>query len=152
MQQEEGMRGQQQTWESPRGSLVITQPAPGVMLFTYHGYMTAEVVPFIERSVDRVLAAGLRPDLFIDLGAMTGYDSAYRKAVSAWGTRMHRHFGEVRVFVRSKLVAMGIAVSNLTAANKLKPTASRARFQADMEEAVRRRESGHAPVLQGASH
>jgi hypothetical protein len=44
----------------------------------------------------------------------------------------------VRVFVRSKLVAMGIAVSNLTAANKLKPTTNRAQFVADIAAAVAR--------------
>ena len=127
-----------ETWESARGSLVISCPGAGVMLFTYRGYMTAAVVPFIERAVDRMLATGVQPDLFIDLERMTGYDSEYRRAISQWGARMHRRFGEVRVFVRSKLVAMGIAVSNLTAANKLKPTTNRAQFVADIAAAVAR--------------
>ena len=125
------------TWESPRGRLVISEPTAGVMVFTYDGHMTADVVPFIESTVDRVLAQGLRPDLFIDLERLTSYDSAYRKAVSSWGARLHRRFGEVRVFVRSRLVAMGIAVSNLTASNKLKPTTSRAQFQAALDESIR---------------
>jgi hypothetical protein len=150
MKQEEGSDwGRGQTWESPRGSLVVTQPVLGVMLFTYRGYMTVEVVPFIERSVDGVLARGLRPDLFIDLERMTGYESAYRKAVSLWGAKMYRHFGDVRVLVKSKLVAMGIAVSNLTAANKLEPTTSRVTFQAHMDAAIGRRSNG--AVLHGAS-
>lgn len=131
--------GRSQTWESPRGRLVISEPAAGVIVFTYDGHMTADVVPFIEAAVDRVLAEGLRPDLFIDLDRLTSYDSAYRKAVSSWGARLHRRFGEVRVFVRSRLVAMGIAVSNLTAANKLKPTTSRAQFQAALDESIRQR-------------
>jgi anti-anti-sigma regulatory factor len=131
--------GRSQTWESPRGRLVISEPAAGVIVFTYDGHMTADVVPFIEATVDRVLAEGLRPDLFIDLDRLTSYDSAYRKAVSSWGARLHRRFGEVRVFVRSRLVAMGIAVSNLTAANKLKPTTSRAQFQAALDESIRQR-------------
>jgi hypothetical protein len=33
---------------------------------------------------------------------------------------------------------MGIAVSNLTAAGKLKPTAKRAEFQRTLDEAIRR--------------
>jgi hypothetical protein len=145
-------------WESPRGSLVIGEPVPGVIVFTYRGYMTADVVPFIESTVDRVLAAGLRPDLFIDLELMSGYDSAYRKAVSSWGARMHRHFGKVRVFVRSKLVAMGIAVSNLTAANKLEPTTNRAAWQSALSEAIARHAAGAAsaaagtPGAHGAGH
>lgn len=131
-------------WESPRGRLVISEPTAGVMVFTYDGHMTADVVPFIEATVDRVLADGLRPDLFIDLDRLTSYDSAYRKAISSWGARLHRRFGEVRVFVRSRLVAMGIAVSNLTAANKLEPTTSRAKFQAALDESVRQHSMRHA--------
>lgn len=135
-------------WRSARGSLVVTQPALGVMVFTYDGYMTADVVPFIEAEVDRVLELGLRPDLFIDLARITGYDSDYRKAVSAWGAEVYRRLGRVRVFVRSRLVAMGIAVSNLTAANKLEPMTNRAQFQAAIDDAVRH----HAAAAYGAAH
>jgi hypothetical protein len=131
-------RHRAETWETPRGSLVISQPVMGVMVFTYRGYVTVGAVQLIERSVDRVLATGARPDLFIDLGLLTGYDSEYRKAVSAWGARLYHRFGEVRVFVRSKLVAMGIAVSNLTAGGKLRPTTDRAFFERAMAEAVAR--------------
>ena len=127
-----------ETWQSARGSLVISQPVHGVMVFTYHGHMGASVVPFVERAVARVLQSGVRPDLFIDLGQMTGYDSDYRKAISAWGARTYREFGEVRVFVQSKIVAMGIAVSNLTSAGKLKPTTERERFEQLLEEAIAR--------------
>jgi hypothetical protein len=137
--------GRSHTWESPRGRLVISEPAAGVIVFTYDGHMTADVVPFIEATVDRVLTECSSPDLFIDLDRLTSYDSAYRKAISSWGARLHRRFGEVRVFVRSRLVAMGIAVSNLTAANKLKPTTSRPHFQAALDESIRqRRQQGTA--------
>jgi anti-anti-sigma regulatory factor len=137
------------TWESARGRLVISEPTAGVIVFTYDGHMTADVVPFIEATVDRVLAEGLRPDLFIDLDRLTSYDSAYRKAISSWGARLHRRFGEVRVFVRSRLVAMGIAVSNLTASNKLKPTTSRAQFQAALDESIR--QHLHQAAAQGTA-
>jgi hypothetical protein len=123
-------------WESPRGSLAITHPVPGVIVFTYHGHMTAEVVPFIERSVDRVLAEGHRPDLFIDLDDMTGYDSEYRQDVSKWGARFYRRFGEVRFLVRSKIIAMGIAVSNLTSEGRLKPTTRRSEFESAIAAAI----------------
>jgi hypothetical protein len=135
-----------ETWQSARGSLMISQPVHGVMVFTYQGHMGASVVPFVERAVARVLQSGVRPDLFIDLGQMTGYDSDYRKAISAWGARMYREFGEVRVFVQSKIVAMGIAVSNLTSAGKLKPTTERERFDQFLREAIARHSgSGAAP-------
>ena len=125
-------------WESARGNLAISHPAPGVILFTYHGHMTAEVVPFIELSVNRVLDAGHRPDLFIDLDDMSGYDSEYRQEVSKWGARYYRRFGEVRFLVRSKLIAMGIAVSNLTSEGRLKPTTRRSEFQTALDAAIGR--------------
>jgi hypothetical protein len=130
--------GSIERWESPRGSLVISHPVLGVIVFTYHGHMTVGVVPFIEQSVDRVLAEGQRPDLFIDLDDMTGYDSDYRQAVSKWGARTYRRLGVVRVLVRSKIVAMGIAVSNLTAGGTLKPTTKRSEFEKALDEAIGR--------------
>jgi hypothetical protein len=126
------------TLNLPRGSLVISRPSVGVVVFTYHGHASVEFVPFIERIVDRELAKGLRPDLFINLEAMTGYDSDYRKAVSVWGAKNYRRFGDVRVLVRSRLLAMGIAVSNLTASGKLKPTTQHADFFAQLEQAITR--------------
>ncbi len=127
-----------ETWESDRGRLVITQPVFGVIVFTYFGHATVPMVTFIEQSVDLVLAKGSKPDLFIDLDAIDGYDSAYRRAISEWGARNYRRFGEVRVLVRSRIVAMGIAVSNLTAANKLQPTTKRQEFQAAIDAAIAR--------------
>ncbi len=128
-------------WECPKGRLAISHPAPGVIVFTYDGRVTADAVPFIEQSVNRVLSCGVVPDLFIDLERMKGYDSEYRRAISRWGAKNYLRFGEVSVFVRSRLVAMGIAVSNLTAAGKLQPTANRAHFQAALDRAIARHRS-----------
>ena len=125
-------------WESPRGTLVISQPVRGVMVFTYDGYMVADVVPFIERKVNDVLAKGVRPDLFIDTWNMTGYDSLYRKEVSKWGSRYYKQFGENHFLVRSKLIAMGIAMSNLTSDGVLKSTTRRTDFQAALAAAIAR--------------
>lgn len=116
----------------------MSHPAMSVMVFTYEGYATADFVPFIEGSVDRVLALGVRPDIFIDLDRIGGYDSEYRQAVSKWGARTYRRLGEVHVLVRSRIVAMGIAVSNLTAGGRMKPTTKRAEFQAALQSAVAR--------------
>lgn len=137
MRSEQGIAPEgSETWESPRGALVISHPVLGVILFTYRGHVTVDAVPFIERAVDRVLAAKDRPDLFIDLDRLTGYDSSFRQEISKWGARMYRRMGEVRVLVRSRIVAMGIAVSNLTAGGKLKPTTRRADFQKALDEAI----------------
>jgi hypothetical protein len=126
------------TWEWERGKLVVSQPVLGVVVFTYEGHMTADVVPFIERTFDRVLAQGVRPDMFVDVERMTGYDSDYRQAVSRWGARVQRQCGEHHFFVRSRLVAMGIAVSNLAAGGKLQATTKRAEFEAALARCIAR--------------
>ncbi len=126
------------TWESDRGMLVITQPVLGVVVFTYDGYMTADVVPFIEHTFDQVLAQGVCPDMFVDLGQLTGYDSDYRQAVTRWGARVQRHSGEHHFFVRSRLVAMGIAVSNLAAGGKLQATTKRSQFETALARSIAR--------------
>jgi hypothetical protein len=50
----------------------------------------------------------------------------------------------VRVLVRSKLIAMGIAVSNLTAEGKLKPTTQRRDFESALASAVARHSAQQA--------
>jgi hypothetical protein len=137
----ESQDGTTDTWDWQRVKLVISQPVLGVVLFTYEGHMTADVIPFIERTFDRVLAQGVRPDLFIDVERMTGYDSDYRQAVSRWGTRIQSRSGEHHFFVRSRLVAMGIAVSNLAAGGKLQPTTKRPEFEAALARAIARHSS-----------
>jgi hypothetical protein len=117
---------------------VISYPAPAVLLFTYQGYMTADVVPFIDQTVARVLATGARPDLFVDLGRLDGYDSDYRRSITRWGAANIRYFGDYWFFVRSRLVAIGVAVSNITAGGRLQVTTKRAEFDAAMSAAVRR--------------
>lgn len=126
------------TWKSDVGELVISHPVIGVIVFTYRGHITIDAVPVVERAEERVTALGIRPDLFIDLEKVTGYDSEYREAISKWGARTYHRHGEVRVLVRSILVAMGIAVSNLTAGKKLKPTTKRSEFEVAIAAAVQR--------------
>ncbi len=134
----ESQDGTTATWQGDRGKLVISQPVLGVVVFTYEGHITVDVIPFLERTFDRVLALGVRPDMFIDVERMTGYDSDYRQAVTKWGARVQRQCGEHHFFVRSRLVAMGIAVSNLTAGGKLQATTKRHHFDAALARAIAR--------------
>jgi hypothetical protein len=133
--------------ESSRGRLTISHPVPHVILFTYWGYLTAEFVPFIEASVDRVLAAGIRPDIFVDLGRVSGYESEYRRGVSKWGSRNYQHFGQVRFLVQSRIMAMGVTVSNLTAGGVIKATTKRSDFEAALQVALCR--SASVPTAPG---
>lgn len=128
-----------ETWESPTERLTITYPARGVMLFTYGGHLTADVVPFVEVSVDRVLKAGIRPHFFVDLEKVSGYDSEYRLAMKPWALRVETQVEGWFFLVRSRIVAMGVTLSTLRSRAPIKATAKRSEFEAAMQKAVRRR-------------
>lgn len=127
-----------ETWESARGRLTITYPAPSVMLFTYGGHLTVDVVPFVDASVDRVLKSGLRPRFFVDLEQVRSYDSEYRQAIKAWGLRVDREVAGWFFLVRSRLVAMGVTFSSMWLQSPVKATAERSEFDAALQAAARR--------------
>jgi len=108
------------------------------MLFTYGGHLTADVVPFVDASVDRVLKAGLRPRFFVDLEQVSSYDSEYRQAIKAWGLRVDREVAGWFFLVRSRLVAMGVTFSTMWAQSPVKATAERSEFEAELQAAARR--------------
>jgi hypothetical protein len=131
-------------WESPRGSLVISYPGGSVMVFTYHGYMTPDVVPFVEACVNRVFATGRVPDFYVDLADMSGFDSEYRRQITKWGQPVYRKVGEAVFLVRSRIIAISVAVSNLGNRGKVKVVTKRPDFEAVIDAAVRRH-TGQAP-------
>jgi hypothetical protein len=127
-----------ETWESAFGRLVVTRPTRDVMVFTYSGHVTADVVPFIADSVERVLASGARPEMFIDMDRLDGYDSEYRQAITDWGRLNHPRFGAIHVLSGSKIVAMGVALSNMKGGGRLKTTTERAEFQSALQASIDR--------------
>jgi hypothetical protein len=130
------------TWESVRGRLAISRPAPHVILAIYEGHLTVDMVPFFEASVAPALETGIRQHLFIDLEHISGYDSEYRRAITKWGVRTQRYFEQTRFLVRSRIVAIGVAVSNLSSGGFLEATTKRSEFEAALQTAMRRDEVG----------
>ena len=108
------------------------------MVFTYRGYMTADVVPFVAAAVDRMFATGATPDFYVDLGDLGGFDSEYRRQITEWGKIAYQQIGEARFFVRSRLIAISVAVSNLAVRGKIKALTKRTEFDAAIDAAVRR--------------
>lgn len=127
-----------ETWESARERLTISYPARSVILFSYGGHLTADGVPFVDVSVDRVLKAGIRPHLFVDLEHVSGYDTEYRHAIGRWARRVETDVEGWFFLVRSRIVAMGVTLSTLRARAPIKATAKRSEFEAAMQTASRR--------------
>jgi hypothetical protein len=105
------------------------------MLFTYRGHLTADVVPFIDATVDRVLRAGIRPHFFVDLEHVSGYDTEYRRAMGPWARRVELDVEGWFFLVRSRIVAMGVTISTLHARAPIKATTKRSEFEAAMQAA-----------------
>jgi hypothetical protein len=128
----------QEEWRSDHGGLTILYPADHVLVFKYLGHMSADVVPFVENAVDRVLAVDVRPDIFVDLAEMTGYDSAYRIEITQWGGRIRNRVNEFSLLTRSTLIAMGVSLSNLALGGFMSATTRRSEFDTKIDRAVRR--------------
>jgi hypothetical protein len=108
------------------------------MLFTYGGHLTADVVPFVDASVHRVVEAGIRPIFFVDLEQVSGYDSEYRQGISRWAHRVEAGVEGWFFLVRSRIVAMGVRIGSLRSRAAVKATAKRSEFEAAMQTALRR--------------
>lgn len=96
-----------------RGELCMWLAAPTVLVFKYRGYSDASYLPFIEGVYERTLATKQGPTaIFVDCEEQTGYDSAFRAGIVDWSKRiaLPRTYC---LFVKSRLVAMGIAIVRL---------------------------------------
>lgn len=96
-----------------RGELSMWLAAPTVLVFKYRGYSDATYLPFIEGVYERTLATKQGPRaIFVDCEEQTGYDSAFRAGIADWSRRIALP-QTYCLFVKSRFVAMGIAIVRL---------------------------------------
>jgi hypothetical protein len=108
--------------QARRGELWIWREAPRVFVFKYTGHLTVEMVPFVRETVGTLPpAGGGKVDMFVDLMDVSGYDTDYRVAITEWGKDTTPHVGTFALLLRSKLIAMGVAVSNLAVGGVMRP-------------------------------
>lgn len=125
-----------------RGELRITQAAPTVIHFAYQGFSDGSFPRFIEDVWDREgLGALERVQIYVDTSGQTGYTSEFRSGIVRWARPVLARADEYVLLVKSRWVAMGIAIVRaavrLLAAHidvHAKPEVFAARFEA----AVRR--------------
>lgn len=93
--------------------LGIWSPAAALLVIHVVGHGKGEFAALINEAFDRVTSNGARVHLFIDLGRMSGYDTALRvECTEHFRTRL-ASFESLQVLVQSRFVAMGVAVANL---------------------------------------
>jgi len=127
--------------QSDRGELRMWLAAPSVLVFKYRGYSDVGYLPFIAMVYDRTLAGQRGPTaIFADCELQTGYDSDFRRGLVEWSKRMVPLPATYCLFVKSRLVAMGITLARLAVggpAQHAQVVTSRETYRAKLEAAVR---------------
>ena len=100
-------------YRTVRGELRIWLPAPMVMVFKYRGHSDASYVDFLEGVVDNVF--GCQDDLhfLVDCEEQTGFDAPFRRRIAEWAKRLEPRTLTYCLLVRSRVVALGIAVASV---------------------------------------
>ena len=121
-----------------RGRLRIWLAAPTVMVFEYWGHSDASYAEFYEKVIDEVLGDQDGLHFFIDCEAQTGFDREFRKRIAECARRHEPRTLSYYILVRSRVVALGIALVSLIVRGKTQVVSTRAAFDAQLKFAVRR--------------
>jgi hypothetical protein len=135
-----------------RGQLSLRLPAPTVLVFEYRGYADDGFMDFVEHVWESTLARASHPvQIFADTADQTGYTSGFRLGMIRWSKGMVNRTDTYCLLVKSRWVAMGIAIAKATIglpAAHAEVTTSRPLFRAKLDAAVRRSlESAAGPAL-----
>jgi hypothetical protein len=126
---------------SDRGELRLWLAAPTVLVFKYRGYSDAGYLPFIDRVYERTLArVEGQIAVFADCELQTGYDTEFRRGIVAWSKGIVPFPAPYCLYVKSRLVAMGIAVARLAVgrdAQHAEIVSNREAYRTKLEAAVR---------------
>ncbi len=123
-------------WVTDQGEVRVSEPAPGVILFVEKGYLAAGFIAKIVGIYERAAADGKHPHVFIDGEFLTGHEPPLRADLTTWVQKNRTRLGSVHMLVRSRLVKMAIAVSNLSLGGLMHTYNDRAPFQIALNQAV----------------
>lgn len=129
-----------------RGSVYLSEPGPGVFLVRCTGHITAEVANAMLAYRRKATLAGRPMHIFDDTWEATGYDSEVRFILTNWG-KAHSHLVKShQLLLRSKLIAMAVAVANIPLRSRIVPMASREEFYAKLQAVIGLQQGGAAHV------
>jgi hypothetical protein len=130
------------SYRTGRGELRMRLPAPTVLVMEYKGYSDESFVDFIETVWDTTLGRKSCPvQIFADTEQQTGYSSGFRIGLMKWSKRMVSRTDTYCLLVKSRWVAMGIAIVRTAVggpAAHAEVTTNRSMFGTKLDEAVRR--------------
>ena len=127
------LSSERERWTTPRGELIVWQPSDSVVVFRASGHISQPfAAPVIER-VEHLLDSGLHPTVFDDLEQAVSYDGVVRMEMTRFAARTASRVAATHVLVRSKLIAMTVAVANLALRQHLTVHSARDDFDAALE-------------------
>jgi hypothetical protein len=101
-----------EVWQGS-GTMRLDCTRQGVVRIIVSGHGHAEFVPAVLRRWDGAIRAAGSMTLLVDFWDMPAYDSGLRVPLQGWGVSHRSQVEAIHFLSRSKLVAMGAAVSNL---------------------------------------
>lgn len=131
-------------YSEPRCELWIWQAVPGVVVQKCVGHAPAAIGRAMVQRLSAIATAGERFVIFDEWQGVTGYDTETRTIVTDW-TRANVHLLDgIHILVGSKLVAMGISVSNLVTGGIATSYSDPIRFKRALTDEIERRARGTA--------
>lgn len=127
---------ERERWSTPRGELVVWQPQQSVVVFQVSGHISQPIAKPVMERVQQLLDAGLHPTVFDDLERAVSYDGVVRLEVTRFAVRTAPRVAATHVLVRSKLIAMTVAVANLALRQHLTVHSARNGFDAALDRAL----------------
>lgn len=133
-----GRRGESEvtTLTTSTGAVFLSEPAPCVFLIRVTGYITTEVATAMLAYRRKTTLAGKSMHIFDDTWEATGYESDVRVVLTEWGRRHEAQVLSHQLLLRSKLIAMAVAVANIPLRSKILPMSSREAFYAKLRTVV----------------
>lgn len=116
----------------------VTQPARGVVCTVARGRFLQRHAMQLMSRVDPLIATGIRPVIFHDWEALTGYDPESRERLVKWVMTMRTHIGGVHMLVGSRLIAMALSVANITMGGFIRGYTDRPAFEKERDRAIAR--------------
>jgi hypothetical protein len=113
-----------------RCTVTLGVPAPDVVYTVFEGYVDAELCAKMLDELSRLCTPLSKVVQFTDAELLRGYTPEVRPLASEWMKSLGRKLVSDHILVRSKVVAMGVAVANLAVGGILRAYSSRSDFNA----------------------
>jgi len=112
--------------------VAIWSPVPTLLVVRLVGHGESQFARPILEAFDK-LERGSPAHLFFDAEELDDYESSLRVELTAALFPERERLASLHVLVRSKLVAMGVSVANLTLGGIVNSTSDRKRFKARLD-------------------